>query len=81
MSFTRDEVAKHNTDDSKWIIIDGNVYDITHFVNDHPGGPAPLNYYAGKDGTSLFNSISKHHKHKDMVDRELEGLKIGKVVE
>jgi cytochrome b involved in lipid metabolism len=41
-TLTRAEVAKNNTDDSLWFIIDSKVYDVTDFVDAHPGGEAVL---------------------------------------
>lgn len=49
--FTSEEVAQHNTKDSLWMIIKGNVYDITTYVRSHPGGERALLKFAGKDGT------------------------------
>jgi len=49
--FTAEEVALHNTKDSLWMIIKGNVYDITTYVRSHPGGERALLKFAGKDGT------------------------------
>ncbi|KAJ3150085.1 hypothetical protein HDU86_006708 [Geranomyces michiganensis] len=55
--YTKEEVAKHNTIDNCWIIIDGGVYDLTPYVQDHPGGPAPLLMYAGGDASKVFRDI------------------------
>lgn len=42
------EVAKHNSKESCWIIINGNAYDVTEFVGIHPGGSATILRYAGQ---------------------------------
>jgi len=36
--FTKAEVAKHDTVHDCWMIINGKVYDVTPFVDEHPGG-------------------------------------------
>lgn len=41
-TLSRDEVAKNNTEDSLWLVIDSKVYDVTEFVEAHPGGEAVL---------------------------------------
>jgi L-lactate dehydrogenase (cytochrome) len=42
------EVAKHNTRESCWVIVQGRVYDVTDFLEDHPAGPSIILRYAGK---------------------------------
>jgi cytochrome b involved in lipid metabolism len=48
--FTKEEVAKHNTRDDCWIIVDNNVYDVTDYIEEHPGGDSIMTN-AGGDST------------------------------
>ena len=54
-TFTSEEVAKHNSKDDCWLILDGKVYDVTKFIPAHPGGKAILEG-CGKDATMLFET-------------------------
>jgi len=58
-SITREEVAKHNKPDDAWIIVDGDVYDVTKFAGVHPGGTQILLEYAGKDATEDFYGLHR----------------------
>ncbi|KAF8162372.1 FMN-dependent dehydrogenase-domain-containing protein [Pholiota molesta] len=51
------EVAKHNSRESCWIIVHGNVYDVTEFLDEHPGGSKIILKYAGKDATQEYDPI------------------------
>jgi cytochrome b involved in lipid metabolism len=33
------EILRHANPDDAWIVVDGNVYDMTDFAASHPGGP------------------------------------------
>ncbi|OCK84663.1 mitochondrial cytochrome-like protein b2, partial [Lepidopterella palustris CBS 459.81] len=48
------EVAKHNSRDSCWVVIEGEVYDVTNFLEEHPGGASIILRYAGKDATEEY---------------------------
>ncbi|KIP08490.1 hypothetical protein PHLGIDRAFT_18921 [Phlebiopsis gigantea 11061_1 CR5-6] len=56
-TFSKDEVAKHNKKDDCWVIVDGQVLDVTNFLPDHPGGEKAILLYAGRDATEEFNML------------------------
>jgi len=55
--FTKEEVAKHNTKEDCWVIVNGDVLNVTEFLPDHPGGELAILTFAGKDATEEFNMI------------------------
>merc|ERR1711871_504380 len=55
--YTLEEVAKHNSKASCWVVLDGKVLDVTKFLGDHPGGELAILTFAGKDATEEFNMI------------------------
>jgi len=74
--YTREEVSKHNTDDDVWLILHGKVYNVTKFLEDHPGGPDSLQQNAGTDATDAFENLF----HSDKARALLKGFYIGNVV-
>ncbi|KAK4929317.1 hypothetical protein LTR66_016166 [Elasticomyces elasticus] len=51
------EVAKHNTRESCWVILYGNVWDVTDFLPNHPGGANIVLKLAGKDATEEYDPV------------------------
>ncbi|KAK9481400.1 FMN-dependent dehydrogenase-domain-containing protein [Lipomyces japonicus] len=54
---TGEEIAKHNTKESCWVIVHGKAYDVTDFLPEHPGGQKIILKYAGKDASKEFDPI------------------------
>ncbi|OVA05146.1 Cytochrome b5-like heme/steroid binding domain [Macleaya cordata] len=50
-----DEVKQHRAEGSMWTVLKGRVYNISPYLNFHPGGVDMLLKGAGKDCTSLFS--------------------------
>ena len=73
--YTMEEVAKHNAYPSIWSVYNGDVYDITMYVDVHPGGKKILEKVYGKDMTAMFN---KFHGYVN-INAMIGPLKIGTV--
>ncbi|RDB24775.1 Fumarate reductase [Hypsizygus marmoreus] len=74
-AYTMEEVAKHNKKDDIWVVVDGQVLDVTTFLPDHPGGEKAILLYAGRDATEEFNML---HDPK-VIPRYAPEAVIGKV--
>lgn len=72
--YTMAEVKKHATAASCWSVVDGNVYDLTDWVDSHPGGRARILSMCGRDGTAAFRD--EHGKEAE-PNATLKGYKIG----
>lgn len=53
--FSNDEVTKHNNKMDCWTVINGKVYDLTFWIDQHPGGQSPIAALCGNDGSAMFN--------------------------
>jgi alkylation response protein AidB-like acyl-CoA dehydrogenase len=77
-ALTRDAVAKHNTPEDMWCIVDHKVYDLTDFVDAHPGGSVVLEQVAGTDATIAFYNLHRQEvleKYSDLCIGTIEGEK------
>ncbi|BFZ57591.1 hypothetical protein PYCC9005_004643 [Savitreella phatthalungensis] len=77
-SISAAEVAKHTTAEDLWLTIDSKVYDVTDFLDAHPGGAAALlnANVAGKDATEQFYNLHRHavlQKYSHLQIGQIEG--------
>lgn len=64
---TMEEVAKHNTREDAWVCIEGRAYDVTKYVEYHPGGWLPISNLAGKDVTDAFANYHPASVYKKLL--------------
>lgn len=70
---TLEEVKRHNTRDNVWFVIHNKVYDVTKFMDEHPGGEEVLLEQAGKDASEIFEDVSHSADAKDLMKNYLVG--------
>jgi cytochrome b involved in lipid metabolism len=63
----KSEVSKHNSPEDLFIIVQNKVYDVSDYVEDHPGGAAAIVRYPGQDCTEQFSGIQHPAKVWDVV--------------
>jgi len=72
-TFSTADVANHNKKDDLFIIVDEDVYDLTSFQTEHPGGQKILQRVAGKDASKQFWKY-----HNEGILKKYQGkLKVG----
>jgi cytochrome b involved in lipid metabolism len=70
------EVTKHNTRSDCWSIVKGKVYNLTSYVQSHPGGASVIANICGKDGSGAF---SNQHGTASKPNNTLDGFLLGTV--
>ncbi|KAI3449301.1 hypothetical protein Pfo_005966 [Paulownia fortunei] len=72
-----EEVAKHSKKEDCWLIISGKVYDVTPFLEEHPGGDEVMLMSSGKDATADFEDVG----HSDDAQEKMKEFFIGHIDE
>merc|ERR1711998_246721 len=72
-TITAEEYLKHATPEDLWLLIDGKVYDVTKYQEEHPGSDTILHDVKGVDATQEFEDVG-HSKDAITVR---DGLLIG----
>lgn len=70
---SHDELAKHNKIDDCWLALRGRVYNITRYMEFHPGGGDELMRGAGVDATALFDSVHAWVNYEQLLSKCLVG--------
>ncbi len=77
VTLTTAEIAKHNQTSDCWIIVENKVYNVTDYLNIHPGGAGKIIPYCGKEATEAFQTKGGEGTHSQKADQDLTSLYIG----
>lgn len=72
--YTMAQVKANNTAKSCWSVIDGYVYNLTNWINSHPGGSGAILFLCGTDGTNAFKA---QHEYNSRAVARLDGFRLG----
>ena len=72
--YTMAQVRANNTAKSCWTAIDGYVYNLTSWINSHPGGSGAILFLCGTDGTNAFKA---QHENQTRPTIRLETYRLG----
>lgn len=72
-TLTLEEVAKHNERKSVWLLIHDSVYDVTKFLEEHPGGEEMLTEEAGQDATDSFEGFGHSSDARNLMKHYMIG--------
>ncbi|XP_053621962.1 cytochrome b5-like [Plodia interpunctella] len=75
-TFTRKQVAEQGTNKNVLFVINNDVYDVTKFIDEHPGGHEVLIAVTGKDGTEEWEDVGHSLDAKELMVK----YKVGTIV-
>jgi predicted heme/steroid binding protein len=73
--FTWEEVRLHNKENDVWVVFNGEVYDVSSFAKNHPGGSKVLVNGVGRDMTKAFQKAG----HTDLTKIFALNFRIGRI--
>ncbi|XP_063045078.1 cytochrome b5 [Engraulis encrasicolus] len=71
--YTLEEIQAHNLSKDTWLIIHDKVYDITSFLEEHPGGEEVLLEQAGADASESFEDVGHSTDAREMLEQYYVG--------
>jgi 4-hydroxysphinganine ceramide fatty acyl 2-hydroxylase len=78
--YTAEDVASHKTESNCWLSRRGKVYNVSRFINDHPGGDDIILKYAGKDVNGVMaGKDGESHEHSESAYDMLDEYQIGRL--
>ncbi|XP_057961817.1 cytochrome b5 [Malania oleifera] len=71
--YTMQEASLHDSKDDCWVVIDGKVYDVTSYLDEHPGGDDVVLAVTGKDATDEFEDAGHSKSARELMENFFVG--------
>ncbi len=78
VEYSMAEVVKHNSRTDCWVAVNGGVYNLTAWIDQHPGGADKILALCGKDGSTAFNA---QHGSSAKANATLVSFKIATLIQ
>ncbi|KAJ6251136.1 cytochrome b5 reductase 4 family member [Anaeramoeba flamelloides] len=70
--YTIEEIKEHK--DDNWMLLGDKVYDLTKYLEYHPGGTKILQKFCGRDGTKAFARQHRWVNYTHLLEKCLIGF-------
>lgn len=77
INLTVEELTKHNSAQSCWLLISSKIYDVTNFLSLHPGETGTILPSCGKEATQAYDTKNTGKPHSSSADFMLADYYIG----
>ncbi|KAK9819350.1 hypothetical protein WJX74_009379 [Apatococcus lobatus] len=67
--YSLSEAKEHTTEEDCWVVISGKVYDVTKFLDEHPGGYDIILTNTGQDATESFEEIGHSNAARELLNK------------
>lgn len=78
-TYTLAEVSQHALESDCWMAIDGQVYDLTAYLPEHPSKPSIILPWCGQEASEAYRTKTKGRTHSPAADQLLPGYRIGQL--
>ncbi|KAF5793934.1 putative cytochrome b5-like heme/steroid binding domain, cytochrome b5, heme-binding protein [Helianthus annuus] len=66
--YSMQEASEHNSAGDCWIVVDGKVYDVSSYLEEHPGGDDVILQVTGKDATDEFEDAGHSKSARELME-------------
>jgi len=78
-SFKLSDIAIHTSAEDCWVIVENNIFNVTSYIPNHPGGPDKIIPLCGKDATAAFNTKGGKGPHSLKAQETLTSMFVGTI--